>query len=69
MAAVGVTEWDEMLRARHQEGADDAALGIYDPPYPSSDDPQDSDERDAYRDGWKTKRCELGAAFRWSDVT
>ncbi len=55
-----------LLDQRTEDGARDASLGVFLPPYPCSDDPQDDAENAAYEKGWRTKRSELRDSFRWA---
>jgi hypothetical protein len=58
--------WIEMLSFRDKQGAEDADRGSFSPPYPGSEDPQDTDENAAYRSGFDRRRKELGASFCWA---
>ena len=57
--------WDDLLAERKRDGCSAAETGIYDPPYPNSDDPQDEAENAAYKQGFQQRRKELGEAFKF----
>ncbi len=51
------------------EGQQDAENGIYAPPHTPDDEdegPYLSEENKAYRDGFETKRREMGDDFKWA---
>ncbi len=48
------------------DGAKDAEKGMADLPYPHTEDPQDQDCNEAYRQGFNRKRKEMGDKFRWA---
>lgn len=58
--------WEEMLNEREDDGRSDAGKGVFEPPHPGSDDPQDEAENWAYEIGWNDQRKELGDAFKWA---
>jgi hypothetical protein len=58
--------WDELLASRKADGRRDADEGVYDPPYPGSEDPTDDYENGYYKQGLDERRAELGTEFRWS---
>ena len=57
--------WTKMLKERYDDGWRDAELGVFEPPYPNSDDPQDQDENFEYEKGFHDKRVKLGKDFQW----
>jgi hypothetical protein len=59
--------WDKLLEERMKDGISDAEKGIFNIPYPSSNDAQDEDENFAYKRGWHGRRKELGDYFKWHD--
>ncbi len=59
------SDWLLLLNARYAAGWLDAEAGMYDPPYPGSDDPQELDENRAYKQGFDRSRKELGDSFKW----
>ena len=59
------TWWLKNLAEYRRDGRNDAEKGYYDPPHPVGDDPQDLEENEAYREGFMTRRKELGANFQW----
>ena len=62
-----VGDWWEQLKATHQEhGKRDANRGVFEPPYPNSEDPTEQDENEAYRKGFSSERKKLGDAFKWA---
>jgi hypothetical protein len=58
--------WEELLDERQADGRSDAGKGVFDPPHPGSDDPQDDMENHAYESGWRQRRKELGESFKWA---
>lgn len=58
--------WRNWLRERERDGRADADRGVYDCPYPSTDDPQEEDENMAYHQGFTNRRKELGSKFKWT---
>lgn len=57
--------WERQLREYTAEGREDCELGLFDPPYPNSDDPQDQGANHAYESGWHGRRMQLGEKFKW----
>ena len=55
-----------MLKERRQDGKKDADRGLFNPPYPGSDDAQDQEENWAYKEGFNSRRKELGPRFNWA---
>jgi len=55
-----------MLDECRRDGSADADNGVFDLPYPGSDDPEDEDYNHAYKEGFDTRRKELGDKFEWS---
>ncbi len=51
--------WQQNLRAYFIDGQEDAEDGVFDPPWPGGDDPQEVDENYAYQRGWDSKQKEL----------
>ena len=67
MLADGVDKWWlELLAERERLGTEHADAGIYDPPYSEEEDPQDTDENEAYKRGFNKRRHELGDRFKWA---
>ena len=61
--------WEQMLAEYRQDGRRDADLGDFDPPHPACSfylDPQDEAENTAYKQGFDSRRKQLGDKFRWS---
>jgi hypothetical protein len=58
--------WADLLKENFEQGQKDADKGMFDPPYPGSDDPQDETENTAYADGFSARRKELGESFKWA---
>jgi len=58
--------WESMLDECRRDGSADADNGVFDLPYPGSDDPEDEDYNHAYKEGFDTRRKELGDKFEWS---
>jgi hypothetical protein len=57
--------WQNELAADRAAGRSDADKGVYNPPYPGSDDPGDQDQNSAYHEGFQARRHELGSKFEW----
>lgn len=57
--------WEQHLNNYKLEGQMDAENGVFEPPHPSDEDPQDEDENIAYKSGFLARRKELGDKFRW----
>jgi coenzyme F420-reducing hydrogenase beta subunit len=58
--------WEDLLEERRKDGAIDAEAGtVYFPHSQESEDPQDMDENEAYSEGWRKRREELGDKFEW----
>jgi hypothetical protein len=50
-----------------EEGISDAEKGVYELPYPESEDPLDEIANFSYESSWKRRRWELGDKFKWSE--
>lgn len=57
--------WEKQLKEYEQDGRRDADKGIWSPPYPGSEAPDDEFQNEAYRLGFNDRRKELGKKFRW----
>lgn len=69
LVAAEAAWWESILEAHEDAGAADAVIGKYEPPYPGSNDPQDEEENEAYDNGFKRARRDLGDSFKWAQVT
>ena len=58
--------WDNIMDGVKKEGAEHAEIGVFYPPYPGSDDPEDEDYNRAYQEGFNARRKELGDKFQWA---
>jgi len=58
--------WDSLLDECRRDGASDADNGVFDLPYPGSDDPEDEYYNYVYKEGFDAKRKQLGDKFEWS---
>ena len=67
MGIASVDEWWlGLLEAHEADGRRDAEHGIFDPPYPGSEEPDEADENHAYKRGFDQQRKEMGEGFRWA---
>lgn len=57
--------WTQLINDHKNDGKAAADNGVYDPPYPGSEDPQDEIENLAYDKGFNERRSELGVNFKW----
>lgn len=58
--------WDALLAEIASQARADANLGVYEPPYPVSDDPTDEEENYIYKREFNKRRKELGDKFKWA---
>lgn len=58
--------WERLMDCYKSEGGKDAEFGVFEPPNPGSDDPQDDAENAAYKRGFDERRKELGDKFEWA---
>jgi hypothetical protein len=62
-----VNWWKKNLDDYYQMGRKDADKGLIDYPHAYDDsDPQYMDENQAYKEGFKDRRRELGNKFKWA---
>ena len=62
-----IESWTRNLAEYRNDGRHDAERGEFDlPHYFTDNDPQYLDENQAYKDGFMSRRKELGDAFNWA---